>query len=102
MNRLLDLPSGPTRVFLSDKENFTDAQCASRTQQDVRQTMREVDRMAIEDALQSNPLAIAEAEGHLKKGLLILSQEIGLAATSNVVSSILARLHGDIPDGRLH
>ena len=47
-------------------------------------------------------LAIAEAEGHLKKGLLILSQEIGLAATSNVVSSILARLHGDIPDGRLH
>jgi hypothetical protein len=64
--------------------------------------MREVDRMAIEDALQSNPLAIAEAEGHLKKGLLILSQEIGLAATSNVVSSILARLHGDIPDGRLH
>jgi len=74
----------------------------ARTQQDVRQTMREVDRIAIEDALQSNPLAIAEAEGHLKKGLLILSQEIGLVATSNVVSSILARLHGDIPDGRLH
>ena len=64
--------------------------------------MREVDRMAIEDALQSNPLAIAEAEGHLKKGLLILSQEIGLSATSNIVSDILARLHGDMPAGRLH
>jgi hypothetical protein len=64
--------------------------------------MREVDRTAIEDALQSNPVAIAEAENHLKKGLLILSQEIGLVATSNVVSSILARLHSDIPDGRIH
>ena len=64
--------------------------------------MTEADRMAIEDALQTNPMAIAEAESHLKKGLLILSQEIGLTATSNVVSGILARLHGDIPDGRLH
>ena len=64
--------------------------------------MSEADMIAIEAALQSNPLAIAEAEGHLKKGLLILSKEIGLTATSNVVSGILARLHGDIPDGRLH
>ncbi|MDB5394198.1 MAG: hypothetical protein JWM91_1704 [Rhodospirillales bacterium] len=64
--------------------------------------MNDADIRAIEDALQSNPLAIAEAEGHLKKGLLILSKEIGLTATSNVVSGILARLHGDIPEGRLH
>jgi len=48
--------------------------------------MREVDRIAIEDALQSNPLAIAEAEGHLKKGLLILSQEIGLVGMSGDAS----------------
>ena len=47
-------------------------------------------------------MAIAEAEGHLKKGLLILSQEIGLSATSNIVSDILARLHGELPLGRLH
>jgi hypothetical protein len=64
--------------------------------------MTEADMMAIEAALQSNPLAIAEAEGHLKKGLLILSKEIGLTATSNVVSGILARLHGDMPEGRIH
>jgi hypothetical protein len=64
--------------------------------------MTEADMLAIETALQTNPMAIAEAEDHLKKGLLILSKEIGLAATSNVVSGILARLHGDIPAGRLH
>jgi hypothetical protein len=64
--------------------------------------MNDADMRAIEAALQSNPLAIAEAEGHLKKGLLILSKEIGLPATSNVVSGILARLHGDMPDGRVH
>jgi hypothetical protein len=65
-------------------------------------TMNEIDKAAIETAMQNNPLAIAEAEGHLKKGLLILSQEIGLTATSNVVSDILVRLHGDLPLGRLH
>jgi len=65
-------------------------------------TMNESDKAAIETAMQNNPLAIAEAEGHLKKGLLILSQEIGLTATSNVVSDILVRLHGDLPLGRLH
>jgi hypothetical protein len=64
--------------------------------------MTDADMRAIEAALQSNPLAIAEAEGHLKKGLLILSKEIGLTATSNVVSGILARLHGDMPDSRVH
>ena len=64
--------------------------------------MTDADMRAIEAALQSNPLAIAEAEGHLKKGLLILSKEIGLTATSNVVSGILARLHGDMPDNRVH
>ena len=64
--------------------------------------MTDADMRAIEAALQSNPLAIAEAEGHLKKGLLILSKEIGLTATSNVVSGILARLHGDMPGNRVH
>jgi hypothetical protein len=64
--------------------------------------MTDADMMAIEAALQSNPLAIAEAEGHLKKGLLILSKEIGLTATSNVVSGILGRLHSDMPEGRVH
>jgi len=64
--------------------------------------MTDADMIAIEAALQTNPLAIAEAEGHLKKGLLILSKEIGLTATSNVVSSILARLHGDMPNSRIH
>jgi hypothetical protein len=47
-------------------------------------------------------MAIAEAENHLKKGLLILSQEIGLTATSSIVSGILARLHGEMPEGRVH
>jgi len=64
--------------------------------------MSEADKAAVETALRNNPMAIAEAEGHLKKGLLILSQEIGLSATSNIVSDILARLHGDMPAGRLH
>jgi len=64
--------------------------------------MSEADEIAVEAALKSNPMAIAEAEGHLKKGLLILSQEIGLAATSNIVSDILGRLHGELPAGRLN
>jgi hypothetical protein len=64
--------------------------------------MTEADTIAIEDALQSNPVAIAEAEGHLKKGLLILTQELGLTATSNIVSGILGRLHGEMPHGRLN
>ena len=64
--------------------------------------MSEADTIAIEDALRSNPAAIAEAEGHLKKGLLILTQELGHIATSNIVSDILARLHDEMPHGRLH
>jgi hypothetical protein len=96
------LPTGASRDLLSYKENFRDANARPGLGRTVRHMMSEADRIAIEDALQTNPMAIAEAESHLKKGLLILSQEIGLAATSNVVSGILARLHGDIPDGRLH
>ncbi len=68
---------------------------------DVRR-MSDSDKSAVDAAMKANPLAIAEAEGHLKKGLLILSQEIGLTATSNIVSDILVRLHGDLPLGRLH
>lgn len=64
--------------------------------------MNDADMRTIEAALQSNPLAMAEAEGHLKKGLLLLSREIGLTATSNIVSGILARLHAEMPDGRVH
>ena len=64
--------------------------------------MSDADITAVEAAFQSNPLALAEAEGHLKKGLLILSQEIGLSATSNMVSAILMRLEGQLPFRRLH
>jgi hypothetical protein len=64
--------------------------------------MSEADQAAVEAAMQNNPLALAEAEGHLKKGLLILSQEIGLTATSNLVTGILARLESDLPFRRLH
>ncbi len=64
--------------------------------------MTETDRLAVEAAVQTNPLAIAEAEGHLKKGLLILSQEIGLTATGNIVTDILLRLQGEMPQRRLH
>ena len=60
------------------------------------------DPAAIEEAAQLNPLAIAEAEGHLKKGLLILSQQIGLTATRNLMAEVLARLDGELPLGRVH
>ncbi len=64
--------------------------------------MSEADLTAVEAALQANPLALAEAEGHLKKGLMILSQEIGLTATGNLVTSILNRLEEELPYRRLH
>jgi hypothetical protein len=64
--------------------------------------MSETDRLAIEAAVETNPLAIAEAENHLKKGLMILSKEIGLSATGNVVAGILARLESEMPARRLH
>jgi hypothetical protein len=62
----------------------------------------EADEMAIDAALESNPLGIAEAEGHLKKGILILSQEIGLTATRNVIDGIMTRLECEMPTARLH
>ena len=64
--------------------------------------MSETDRLAIETAVETNPMAIAEAEGHLKKGLLILSKEIGLTATGNIVAGILARLEAELPARRMH
>ncbi len=64
--------------------------------------MTESDMAAFENALQTNPMALAEAEGHLKKGLLILSQEIGLTATSHLVGEILTRLQGELPFRRVH
>jgi hypothetical protein len=64
--------------------------------------MSEADRLAVETALKINPLAIAEAEGHLKKGLLILSKEIGLAATANIVTEVLGRLEHEMPNRRMH
>ncbi len=64
--------------------------------------MSETDKMAIESAVETNPVAIAEAEGHLKKGLMILSKEIGLTATGNIVAGILARLESEMPARRLH
>ena len=94
------LPSGPTHDLLSSNNKYGVNDRPDLTM-DVR-TMSESDKSAVDAALKANPLAIAEAEGHLKKGLLILSQEIGLTATSNIVSDILVRLHGDLPLGRLH
>ena len=64
--------------------------------------MSEADLAAIENAVELNPLAIAEAEGHLQKGLMILSQEIGLDATRNLVATVLTRLVGEMPLRRAH
>ena len=64
--------------------------------------MSDTDRMMIEMAVETNPMAIAEAEGHLEKGLMILSKEIGLTATGNIVAGILDRLEGELPACRLH
>ena len=64
--------------------------------------MSDTDKMMIDMAVETNPMAIAEAEGHLKKGLMILSQEIGLSATGNIVTGILGRLEGELPARRLH
>jgi hypothetical protein len=94
------LPSAPTHDLFDSNTDYGVNERLDLTM-DVR-TMSESDKTAVDAALKANPLAIAEAEGHLKKGLLILSQEIGLTATSNIVSDILVRLHGDLPLGRLH
>ena len=64
--------------------------------------MSESDMAAVDAAMASNPLAIAEAEGHLKKGLMILSNEIGLDATRNIVTAVLTRLEGEMPLRRTH
>ena len=64
--------------------------------------MSETDRMMIELAVKTNPMAIAEAEAHLKKGLMILSKEIGLTATGNIVTGIMDRLESELPARRLH
>lgn len=64
--------------------------------------MSEADRTAIDMAVEDNPMAIAEAEGHLKKGLMILSREMGLTIAGNIVSDILARLEWEMPERRLH
>jgi hypothetical protein len=64
--------------------------------------MSDTDSMMIELAVETNPIAIAEAEGHLKKGLMILSKEIGLTATGNIVTGILDRLESELPSRRLH
>jgi hypothetical protein len=64
--------------------------------------MSDTDRMMIELAVESNPMAIAEAVGHLTKGMVILSKEIGLTATGNIVAGILDRLESELPARRLH
>jgi len=64
--------------------------------------MSEADRIAIDMAVESNPMAIAEAEGHLRKGLMILSREMGLTITGNLVADILVRLESEMPERRLH
>jgi len=64
--------------------------------------MSEADMAAVDAALSTNPVAIAEAEGHLKKGLLILSEQIGLDATRNIVSAVLDRLESEMPHRRAH
>jgi hypothetical protein len=42
--------------------------------------MTEADRAAVDDALQINPVAMAEAEGHLQKGLMMLTNRSGSPA----------------------
>jgi len=64
--------------------------------------MSEADTAAIRAALSTNPLAMAEAEGHLRKGLLILSEQIGIDATRNLVAAALARLEDQMPHRRAH
>jgi hypothetical protein len=64
--------------------------------------MNDTDKMMIELAVETNPMAIAEAEGHLKKGFMILSKEIGLTATGIIVAGILDRLESELPARRLH
>ena len=64
--------------------------------------MTESDKTAVENALQTNPLAIAEAEGHLKRGLTILGRELGLGTTRNIVSAVLSRLEEELPSQRTH
>ena len=62
----------------------------------------EADEIEIDAALEANPLGIAEAEGHLKKGIMILSREVGLTATRNIIDGIMARLEYEMPHARLH
>ena len=64
--------------------------------------MNEADLAAVEDALATNPAEIAAAEEHLRKGLLILSEQIGLGATRGLVAAILSRLEGEMPERRTH
>ena len=64
--------------------------------------MTEADRVAVEAAMQHNPLALAEAEGHLKKGLSILSRELGMDTTRNLIAAILTRLDEETPPLRTH
>ena len=64
--------------------------------------MSEADMAAVDAALSTNPVAIAEAEGHLKKGLLILSEQIGLDATRSIVAAVLDRLESEMPHRRAH
>ena len=64
--------------------------------------MSEADRVTIDVAVESNPAEIAEAEGHLRKGIMILSREMGLTITGNIVADILARLECEMPERRLH
>jgi len=64
--------------------------------------MTDTDWRAVETALQLNPLALAEAEGHLKKGLLILGRELGMDTTRNLVAAVLTRLEDEIPPRRMH
>ena len=64
--------------------------------------MTDTDWVAVETALQLDPVAIAEAEEHLKKGLLILSRELGLDTTRNLVAAVLTRLEDEMPARRTH
>lgn len=64
--------------------------------------MSEHDELAVEAALESNPMGLAEAEGHLKKGLMMLSEEVGLGLTHSIVLDILARMETSMPARRVH
>ena len=64
--------------------------------------MSEADRVTIDMAVESNPRAIAAAEGYLRRGLMMLGREMGIAVTGHLVADTLVQLESEMPEYRLH